>query len=393
MKKAKTRSAVLQWFVPTCVLIIIVIAMLYDFSVKSSQSVADDVNGTMMETAKEYAIRVNYELVKMSDAGKPIGYLMKGYIRSNKRFMVEMAEALCLNTAAYEVVYYADGDEGLLHDGTQVQVTGMSYFPEIEKAMKDIQKDSSEDVAVRYIYVENDGLETGRRAIVAIISVDNEPDGDKLLMYYSIEQLQQLFDTKKYDGNCFYVIMEPEGTILEKAGAQSSFVTEDNLWSGLKDRDECKELVAKAMVRMESKITGNFQAEVNGESRTCVYAPIGINDWSMVVGINQSYVESVRNREWQNTKNMIYQLVVAVLVFFGLVMIINIINKIKSGQESQKLEEKADTDLLTSLNNKLATERKIKEYMETQPDEQGLLFILDIDNFKKINDTHGTCVR
>ena len=187
--------------------------------------------------------------------------------------------------------------------------------------------------------------------------------------------------------------MEPEGTILEKAGAQSSFVTEDNLWSGLKDRDECKELVAKAMVRMESKITGNFQAEVNGESRTCVYAPIGINDWSMVVGINQSYVESVRNREWQNTKNMIYQLVVAVLVFFGLVMIINIINKIKSGQESQKLEEKADTDLLTSLNNKLATERKIKEYMETQPDEQGLLFILDIDNFKKINDTHGTCVR
>ena len=49
----------------------------------------------------------------------------------------------------------------------------------------------------------------------------------------------------------------------------------------------------------------------------------------------------------------------------------------------------ADTVLLTDLNNKMATERKIREYMEQYPDKQGVLFVLDVDNFKKINDTMG----
>jgi len=44
---------------------------------------------------------------------------------------------------------------------------------------------------------------------------------------------------------------------------------------------------------------------------------------------------------------------------------------------------------LTGLNNKAATERKIRAYIDEHADEQALLFVLDIDNFKKINDTMG----
>ena len=54
-----------------------------------------------------------------------------------------------------------------------------------------------------------------------------------------------------------------------------------------------------------------------------------------------------------------------------------------------ELEEKADTDLLTGLYNKLATERKIKDYMADHPDTPGMMVLLDLDNFKKINDTKG----
>ena len=68
---------------------------------------------------------------------------------------------------------------------------------------------------------------------------------------------------------------------------------------------------------------------------------------------------------------------------------INILVRIKASEHSKVLEDKADTDLLTDLNNKMATERKIREYMEQYPDKQGVLFVLDVDNFKKINDTMG----
>ena len=254
----------MQWFVLTCLLIAIVIAMLINFSVKSSRSVANDVNMTLVDDAKEYAMRVNNELVKMSDAGKPIGYLMKGYISSNKRFMVEMAEALCLNTAAYEVVYYPRGEKGLLHNGTQVEITEMPYFSQIEKAVRDIEKDESENVAVRYINVGNDGLEAGRKAIIAIVSVDGKPDGDKLLMYYPAETLCRLFDGIRYGGGTFFAIVEPNGSVIEKAGVETVFLADDNIWSGLKDVPTYKESVARAMVRMESKITGSFQAKIGG---------------------------------------------------------------------------------------------------------------------------------
>lgn len=58
-------------------------------------------------------------------------------------------------------------------------------------------------------------------------------------------------------------------------------------------------------------------------------------------------------------------------------------------KKKKALEDKADTDLLTTLNNKIATERKIKEHLAAHPDEMAVMFVVDIDNFKKINDTMG----
>ena len=57
--------------------------------------------------------------------------------------------------------------------------------------------------------------------------------------------------------------------------------------------------------------------------------------------------------------------------------------------KSAGLQHLAETDQLTGLYNKVTTERKIKEYFAENPDSQSLLFVLDIDNFKSINDTLG----
>ncbi len=388
MRERRIKAAVLQWFIPTCALAIIIVAMLYHYSVESSRLVAKDVDGMFADAACGYADRMGYELVRMSDAGKPFGYLMKGYIGSDKRFMAEMAEALCYNTEAYEVIY-THGKEGFRHDGSRLAVTELPYFAEIEDAMAETEANPSGDVAVRYVYAENDGLETGRKAIVAVISVDGRTEGDALLMYYPTELLQGIFKEKSYDGHCFFAVMRKNGDIVEKAGVQSAFLEGGNLWETLRKAGGYDTVIADAALHMESRSGGSFHAEIEGESRVCFFAPAGFGGWSVVIGINQSYVDCVRNREWKSTKEMVWQLLAAVFVFFGLVMVLNIFNKIKSGQENRKLEEKADTDLLTNLNNKLATERKIEEYIEKEQGGEAVLFIMDIDDFKKINDTMG----
>lgn len=394
MKDEQNKATIMQWLVPTIVLMIVVIAMLINFSVKSSLSVKSEVENLFINIAEDNAAKVKYEVVRMTDAGKPVGTLMKKYVEADPDNIIEMAEALRNNTDAYAVIYCSSTDGsglGVLHDGTEVDISKTEYYSQISQEGQSNEKEgkTSENATVKYIYAKDDGLETGREAIIASIPVIIKDDVDRLLMYYSVENLQMLFSKAEFDSDSFYAIIDPEGMIIEAVGSDSNYTIGENLWDTVKQEPGHEHEIAKAMVRMKNKTCGSLEAELKGEKRTLVYVPVGLNNWTLVVGINQSYVDNLEKKEWATTKQILDQLIVAILIFLGLVVAINIISRIKSSEKSKELEEKADTDLLTSLNNKLATERKIKEYIEKNPQEQALMFVLDIDNFKKINDTLG----
>lgn len=389
MKDEQTRGAVLQWLIPTVVLIVVVIVMLFNFSAKSNKAAADEVENVLINTAEEYATKVHHELLRMSDAGKPVGSLMKMHVQSDGNAMIQASRALQDNTEAYAVVYLNGRGVGLMNDGKAISLRDAEYFADIEKAMENVGE-TEENTAVKFIYVKDDGLGTGREAIISVIILEGNKSGDVLLMYYPVESLKLLFKKSEFDADCFYALVNPEGVIMESEGSQSNFLVDSNIWDAVKSNKEySSDKLVKTTVRMKNKTPGIFQAVVGGESRTLVYAPVGINNWALIIGINQSYVDNMQNKEWNNTKQMVYQLIIAISIFLGLVLVFSIVNKIKSSEKSKELEEKADTDQLTSLCNKLATERKIKEYMQNYPNEQALMFVLDIDNFKKINDTLG----
>ena len=61
----------------------------------------------------------------------------------------------------------------------------------------------------------------------------------------------------------------------------------------------------------------------------------------------------------------------------------------KEKKEKTRLITQAETDQLTGFLNKLSTSLKISEILSTSPNEQGALLFIDIDDFKKLNDTYG----
>ncbi|RGF16329.1 GGDEF domain-containing protein [Firmicutes bacterium AM10-47] len=54
-----------------------------------------------------------------------------------------------------------------------------------------------------------------------------------------------------------------------------------------------------------------------------------------------------------------------------------------------EIAKQRDTDELTKLLTKNAIERKIKRYMELTPSKPAMMLVIDLDNFKHINDTFG----
>ena len=56
----------------------------------------------------------------------------------------------------------------------------------------------------------------------------------------------------------------------------------------------------------------------------------------------------------------------------------------------EALRQKAEIDELTGLYNKYTIQEKIKSYLiGKRNSERGLMFIIDMDNFKQVNDTYG----
>lgn len=210
-----------------------------------------------------------------------------------------------------------------------------------------------------------------------------------IVMYYDMDNFRGMIKKVEYDNDNCYLIMNKNGNIMFRNDSDSAFSGGDNFYDTLSaanvDADELK----RTKLKVNSQLAGNVAASLDGEYRNFTYVPIGIEDWMLVLGVNQSYMDKMVSKYWHKTENIIYKLILALVVFIGAIVIINVIGRIRSIERRKKLEDKADTDLLTELNNKIATERKIKEFMQNNPDSQSLMFVLDIDNFKKINDTMG----
>jgi len=106
-------------------------------------------------------------------------------------------------------------------------------------------------------------------------------------------------------------------------------------------------------------------------------------------------INSIMSKQLISTISMVkgwfYVLVTAIILYFLIKMSFS---KIQSTNEeligqAEQLKQIAYKDSLTSLPNRIAFYDSAKIYLENYPDSKNSLIIIDIDNFKYINDTLG----
>lgn len=259
-----------------------------------------------------------------------------------------------------------------LHDGKNLLIKDHDYYEWIVDATQ---------FSCRY--VSDDGI-TGEEAVLMVIPAEGQKQC--IVMYYPVQKIRSMINMKiAFDNATFTTLLDEKGRVIVTTDETSSFFKTRDFWNNAD-----KPYLARATVASQKAGDGQIGClafTVDGEERTVVYAPV--HKWCLAAGVHQSYVNNMEQRQAKRLMSGLYWIVFAITIGVLLIAAINFMGRIVAMRSNRQLEEKADSDLLTGLGNKLATERRIKEYMADYPDSLAVMFVLDIDNFKNINDTMG----
>lgn len=113
--------------------------------------------------------------------------------------------------------------------------------------------------------------------------------------------------------------------------------------------------------------------------------PVAFNGWGHILQVDAFFVNSQRTR----ILNCVLILLLVVLV--SVCAVIAVLFRLQASTD--RLRTKAERDLLTNLLNKKTFESNVANILASHSaDEIGALFIIDLDNFKAVNDTMGHMV-
>lgn len=366
----QNKSSVLQWVVPTSIMMVVVIAMLLSFMHKANKEAETAVSKSLVADVESYGEHLLHEFEKVDRAGLPIATLLAGEGTKDAPRVAQLLQIAADSAGVEEVLYCDLNGQATDLSGQMIDLSQKAYFGELS---------GSESP---YIYVEEE------KAVIVMERVSSDTAQGYLLLFYPMERFSNMLFKSGYDSSSFLVLVNSDGKILGLSGVKDDpYVKDGNLLTAV---DKVDKAAARSLRgRMNNGSRGNVNIQNGKQKDILIFAPLGTNRWDMVLSVSNGYVERQMRYLRKNTSDMVIALLIVIGIFFCVVMVINIVGKFRSNAKKKELEDKADTDLLTGLNNKLATERKIKEYMANHPNTQSMLFMVDVDNFKKVNDTMG----
>lgn len=378
MQKRKIREILLQWILPFALLIVALVLSICEFNKKMDSAIRSVVDDQAQQIGFYYSAGVDDKLEALGNITNAMVSIMANRPDRSDAFVYEKLDTIVKASDSYMAAYCAVNGKGMLSDRREFDMTKLNYYNSISST------------SPHYIYAKTDGI-NGQTAFIYVcpITSSNNVTG-YLLSYMDPAEMTDFFNDSVYGDKAFFSLVNRNGTIMACYGAtENTTILQNDFWNSLKDIADSLGSWTLFDRQQQKGDSGILHVNENGAGKIVCHFPIKGTEWNLVVGIDESYLSGIQQSFREPIVNLIVKLSISIAIAIAVIIGISILFRIKATEHSKVLEDKADTDLLTDLNNKMATERKIREYMEKYPDKQGVLFVLDVDNFKKINDTMG----
>lgn len=361
-----------QYGIPIILLIAVMGIIVANFFSISKNDAKKEVWDTLVMQTSDLASSLETYMQVVLASSNAVSGIMGDEEKNSPDDLIWYAKELNKAQPNCYMVIIADNEGmGYTSDGEQIDISGMDYF-----AVAGSQ---------RVCVTSNDGIFNQGAFVFATPYYQDNISKGNIYTFIKIQSIAEFMPSKEYS----YAICDSKGNLLCSFGNTTKILANGQYLSNVKKGKLVDTNYNRVSIDLGKQSKYVYSVILDGEGKTIVSVPLGISDWQLVVMREMSYVDKLVSEGWKNIRSMIYTLGVIAAIFIVSIIIIVMINKMRSDKRSKELADKADTDLLTELNNKIATERKIQEHIEQHPDSQCLFFMFDIDNFKKINDTQG----
>ena len=378
MKKKRSNTGenhyYIQWGIATLILIVYVLGTLFDY------------NKTIRELSVDRAIdRISKQAIQI-----------RGYYEGKLAGAEDMAEGIAdfvsqeddiFNENAVKAIdsIVADGD---LKKAYIVKPDGSAIDNDREKYDSIDNSEEFQDMIAgkRSLYVKKDS--DGETAILVASPISQEHSlKGYVILSYSPNSISNIIKTPIYS----YSLVFDDGYVAENLGESPICEVGENLLDSVKSMDFVSGTysVFSQGISGDRSVTAVVTAR-DGRNYYLIAQPVENMDSEVIITVSESNVTRKANEDNNITRAMVIKLMISLIIFIVLLFAIYVINRIAFSKTSKELKDKAETDLLTGLLNKVSTENKIREYLKEEgKGKTCMLCVLDIDNFKKINDTMG----
>ncbi|MCR5311843.1 MAG: GGDEF domain-containing protein [Lachnospiraceae bacterium] len=369
----QSKSTLISWVAVDLAFILIIVALLGSFAYNSRKSSVSRSREELIHRVTEWAFVFDELRSSANVAGNA---LYKSLPAASESAIPQYLTNTMANTMFSHVVYVKNGsavyDENGVYSG-DLDLPGFSGGEPMSVTMRVLHAGE---------YLEHDSY-----ALIYHFS-----DSSYLVFIASLNDISEIFASFAYTEYMFLVLISNDGTLLASFDkyndTDSVFLSSPNILSVVSGGADVEDFTLYK-TKLSNLSGCAVSSTVRNDARTIVSVPVKETDVVLTLGLRQFYMNKMIASDFKATQSAVIRLLVVIVLFSIFAFGTLVASSIKHKEHGRELEDKADTDLLTELYNKLATERKIQEYIDEHPKSSGMFFIFDVDNFKKINDTMG----